>query len=102
MSDSSLRARLEALRKQLHEHSYRYYVLDEPIIPDVEYDRLFRELQDIEREHPEWRSDDSPTQRVGAAIGGSERGIQCGGAAEDRHPVWSAALILQRSLAAGV
>ncbi|MAY37596.1 MULTISPECIES: NAD-dependent DNA ligase LigA [Spongiibacter] len=66
MSDSSLRARLEALRKQLHEHSYRYYVLDEPIIPDVEYDRLFRELQDIEREHPEWRSDDSPTQRVGA------------------------------------
>ena len=66
MSDSSLRARLEALRKQLHEHSYRYYVLDEPSIPDVEYDRLFRELQDIEREHPEWRSDDSPTQRVGA------------------------------------
>lgn len=66
MSDSSLRARLEALRKQLHEHRYRYYVLDEPSIPDVEYDRLFRELQDIEREHPEWRSDDSPTQRVGA------------------------------------
>ncbi|WP_284450235.1 NAD-dependent DNA ligase LigA [Spongiibacter tropicus] len=66
MSDSSLRARLEALRKQLHEHSYRYYVLDEPSIPDVEYDRLFRELQGIEREHPEWRSDDSPTQRVGA------------------------------------
>ena len=66
MSDSSLRARLEALRKQLHEHSYRYYVLDDPSIPDVEYDRLFRELEDIERAHPDWRSDDSPTLRVGA------------------------------------
>ena len=65
MSDSSLRARLDALREQLHQHSYRYYVLDDPNIPDAEYDRLFRELQDIEQQHPEWRSDDSPSQRVG-------------------------------------
>ena len=65
MSDASLRARLERLRELLHEHSHRYYVLDEPSIPDVEYDRLFRELQELEERHPEWRSEDSPTRRVG-------------------------------------
>ena len=48
MSDASSRARLESLREQLHEHSHRYYVLDEPSIPDAEYDRLFRELQELE------------------------------------------------------
>lgn len=67
MSDASSRARLESLREQLHEHSHRYYVLDEPSIPDAEYDRLFRELQELEEQHPEWRSDDSPTRRVGGA-----------------------------------
>ncbi len=66
MSESSLRARLETLREQLHEHSHRYYVLDEPSIPDAEYDRLFRELQELEAAHPEWHSDDSPSRRVGA------------------------------------
>ena len=67
MSDASSRARLESLREQLHEHSHRYYVLDEPSIPDAEYDRLFRELQELEEQYPEWRSDDSPTRRVGGA-----------------------------------
>ena len=52
------------LRQQLHEHAHRYYVLDSPIIPDAEYDRLFQELQAIEAAHPELRSADSPTQRV--------------------------------------
>lgn len=66
MSDSSLRERLRALRDQLHHHSYQYYVLDAPEIPDVEYDRLFRELQEIEAQHPEWLTPDSPSQRVGA------------------------------------
>ncbi len=66
MSDSSLRERLRALRDQLHHHSYQYYVLDAPEIPDAEYDRLFRELQEIEIQHPEWLSLDSPSQRVGA------------------------------------
>jgi len=66
MSDSSLRARLAALRDQLHHHSYQYYVLDAPQLPDAEYDRLFRELLDIEAAHPEWLSADSPSQRVGA------------------------------------
>ena len=58
-------SRIEALRRQLHHHAHRYYVLDEPEIPDAEYDRLFRELQALETAHPEFFSPDSPTQRVG-------------------------------------
>ncbi len=57
--------RVAALHKQLHEHAHRYYVLDEPSIPDAEYDKLFRELQALEEAHPELLSADSPTQRVG-------------------------------------
>ena len=56
---------VEALRAQLHEHGHSYYVLDEPTIPDAEYDRLFKELQALEAAHPELLSPDSPTQRVG-------------------------------------
>jgi DNA ligase (NAD+) len=50
---------------QLRHHGHLYYVLDAPILPDGEYDRLFRELQSLEQAHPQWRSADSPTQRVG-------------------------------------
>lgn len=53
------------LRRLLQHHNYLYYVLDAPEIPDAEYDRLFRELQRIEAEHPELVTPDSPTQRVG-------------------------------------
>ena len=56
---------LQALRSQLHAHAHRYYVLDEPQIPDAEYDRLFQALQAIEAAHPELITPDSPTQRVG-------------------------------------
>ena len=56
---------VEALRVLLNEHGHRYYVLDEPTIPDAEYDRLFKELQALEATHPELLSPDSPTQRVG-------------------------------------
>jgi DNA ligase (NAD+) len=49
----------------LHHHAHQYYVLDEPQVPDAEYDRLFHELQAIEQEHPELITPDSPTQRVG-------------------------------------
>ena len=56
---------LQALRSQLHEHAHRYYVLDDPQIPDAEYDRLFQALQALEVEHPELITPDSPTQRVG-------------------------------------
>ncbi len=59
-------ARIEALRRQIDDHNYRYYVLDDPEIPDAEYDRLMRELQRLESEHPELVTPDSPTQRVGA------------------------------------
>ncbi len=55
------------LRKQLAHHNYQYYVLDNPEIPDIEYDRLFRELQQLEADHPELVTPDSPTQRVGGA-----------------------------------
>ena len=55
----------QQLREQLHQHAHRYYVLDEPSIPDAEYDRLFQRLQALEAAHPELLSVDSPTQRVG-------------------------------------
>ena len=57
--------RVAALRREIERHIHAYYVLDAPTIPDAEYDRLFRELQALEAEHPELRSADSPTQRVG-------------------------------------
>ena len=52
------------LRRQLHHHAHRYYVLDAPEVPDAEYDRLFQQLQAIEAAHPDLRTADSPTQRV--------------------------------------
>lgn len=55
------------LKQQLHHHSHRYYVLDQPDIPDAEYDRLFRRLCEIEAAHPDWVEADSPSQRVGSA-----------------------------------
>ena len=58
-------AKAESLREQIRHHNYRYHVLDDPEIPDAEYDRLMRELQALEREHPELVTDDSPTRRVG-------------------------------------
>jgi len=54
------------LRKQINYHNYRYYVLDDPEVPDAEYDRLFRELQAMEEKYPALIAPDSPTQRVGA------------------------------------
>lgn len=57
--------RIDQLRQELNHHSYQYYVLDNPSIPDVEYDRLFRELQTIEEQFPELKTSDSPTQKVG-------------------------------------
>ncbi|WP_086932269.1 NAD-dependent DNA ligase LigA [Agarilytica rhodophyticola] len=59
--------RLETLKQQLIYHGHRYYVLDDPEIPDVEYDRMFQELSTIEAQYPQLISPDSPSQRVGAA-----------------------------------
>jgi len=66
MSDSQEILHLEKLRKEIAHHNRLYYVLDAPEIPDAEYDRLLRELQRLESEHPELITLDSPTQRVGA------------------------------------
>ncbi|HEY9199815.1 MAG TPA: NAD-dependent DNA ligase LigA [Gammaproteobacteria bacterium] len=62
---ASVVRRIDALRRQIEHHDHLYYVLDAPEIPDAEYDRLFRELQELEARHPELISADSPTQRVG-------------------------------------
>jgi DNA ligase (NAD+) len=64
-ADNKDRQQLEALRTELHRHAHNYYVLDAPLVPDAEYDRLFKELQAIEAAHPQWITPDSPTQRVG-------------------------------------
>ena len=65
MTDHASRA--AKLRSQLEDASYRYHVLDEPNIPDAEYDRLLRELEELEAAHPELLAPDSPTQRIGNA-----------------------------------
>ena len=62
------RQRMSDLCQLLHHHAWRYYTLDDPEIPDVEYDRLFQELQALETAHPQWALPDSPTQRVGARV----------------------------------
>jgi DNA ligase (NAD+) len=63
---TQLSERAQELRRRLHDANYRYYVLDDPDISDAEYDRLLRELKELEAEHPELRTPDSPTRRVGA------------------------------------
>ncbi|KAA2286143.1 NAD-dependent DNA ligase LigA [Arenimonas fontis] len=60
-------ARVAELRRLIEDANYRYHVLDDPAIPDAEYDALMRELEALEREHPELAAEDSPTRRVGAA-----------------------------------
>ncbi len=66
LAQRALTQRASELKAQLQKASYAYYVLDAPDLPDSVYDRLYRELQDIETEHPELLTPDSPTQRVGA------------------------------------
>lgn len=64
-SRETVRQRIEELRERIRYHDYRYYALDAPEITDAEYDQLFRELQELEKAHPEFASPDSPTARVG-------------------------------------
>jgi DNA ligase (NAD+) len=63
--DSGVGAEVERLRKELNYHSYRYYGLDDPVISDAEYDELYRLLVELEQQHPELVTPDSPTQRIG-------------------------------------
>lgn len=67
MTEDSEFEELQRLKREIHFHNYRYYVLDAPIISDYEYDRLMQRLKEIEARHPEWITPDSPSQRVGAA-----------------------------------
>jgi DNA ligase (NAD+) len=66
-AEGDLRRRWQELAEQVREHQFRYYVRDAPIISDAEFDELFRQLQQLEEEHPELRTPDSPTQLVGGA-----------------------------------
>ena len=59
------REEMAALTAQLEEANYRYYVLDDPTLPDYEYDRLLRRLEELEARYPEYASPNSPTKRVG-------------------------------------
>ena len=76
LTDDAARQAAALLRKQLHAHDYQYYVLDAPTIPDVEYDKLFRELQTLEAAHPELVTPDSPTQRVGGLVSEAFAGVR--------------------------
>ncbi|MDE6633734.1 MAG: NAD-dependent DNA ligase LigA, partial [Bacteroidaceae bacterium] len=62
------KAQIEQLRNELHKHNYQYYVLNQPQISDLEFDRKMRLLQDLEQAHPEWYDPNSPTQRVGSDL----------------------------------
>ncbi len=79
------REQAHRLRTELDQHSYRYYVLDDPTVPDAEYDRLFQQLVDLETRHPDLVTPQSPTQRVGA---GPAEGF---GVVEHRVPMLSLA-----------
>jgi DNA ligase (NAD+) len=73
------RRRIAALRELIDQYDYRYYVLDDPSVPDAEYDRLMRELRELEAQHPELVTADSPTQRVSGQV--------AAGFAQVRHSV---------------
>jgi len=67
LKKSEAREKIEELREEIRQHNYRYYVEDDPTISDREYDKLLKRLQELEDEFPEFRTENSPTQRVGAS-----------------------------------
>ena len=71
------------LRQELHAHNYNYYVLNSPVISDYEFDMMMRELQDLEKEHPEYDDNNSPTKRVGSDLNQEFRQV------EHRYPMLS-------------
>ncbi len=79
------RQRIEQLRRELHDHNYRYYVLSQPVIDDQQFDMMMHELQDLEARHPELYDANSPTQRVGSDISTEFRQV------EHRYPMLSLA-----------
>ena len=71
-----MREKIERLRRQINEHNYRYYVLNDPLIGDYEFDALLRELQELEAAHPEYADPNSPTVRVGSDITSEFRSVR--------------------------
>jgi DNA ligase (NAD+) len=67
----SVKQQIEALRRELHEHNYNYYVLSRPVISDFEFDRMMKELTELEAAHPEYRDPNSPSVRVGSDLSNS-------------------------------
>ena len=82
-ASTAIREELESLREQIRYHNYRYHVLDDPEVPDAEYDRLMRQLQHVEEKNPELVTPDSPTQRVG------DEPVSAFGTIEHRIPMLS-------------
>jgi DNA ligase (NAD+) len=82
-TSAAIRKKVNSLRESIRYHSYRYHVLDDPELPDVEYDRLLRELEALEREHPELIVADSPTQRIG------DQPIKAFGTIQHKQPMLS-------------
>jgi len=68
MNDSLVIEKINDLREKIRNYDYHYYVLDDPLVPDIEYDRQFRELQQLESNHQEFIVDDSPTQRINTVL----------------------------------
>src|SRR5919201_6052650 len=87
---ADVREEVAHLRREIERHNHRYYVLDDPEVSDEEYDALFRRLQALEEAHPELRTPDSPTQRVGAAP------LEKFGTVRHRHPMLSLANVATR------
>ena len=75
---SGARRRVAELRELIGQHDYRYYVLDDPTVSDAEYDRLMGELRELETQHPELQSPQSPTQRVSGQVAAGFDEIQHG------------------------
>ena len=65
---NEIKEKIEHLRQELNEHNYNYYVLNAPVISDREFDRMMEELQQLEKEYPQYSDPNSPTQRVGNDI----------------------------------
>lgn len=68
MTESEDLQQIETLRERIRRYDYHYYCLDDPLVPDIEYDRCFRELESLEKANPNYVTQDSPTQRVGAPV----------------------------------
>ena len=73
---SMIRQRIEELRRQLDYHNHKYYVENAPEISDFDFDAMMRELQELEREHPEYADPASPTLRVGSDLGAEFRTVR--------------------------